>query len=60
MFEKLAHHVVVHMSQHPKETAAAALAVGKAVAPYAIAAIPCVVGVVAIGGIIYGISELVE
>lgn len=58
MFKELAHHVAVHMSQHPKETAATALVVGKVVAPYVVAAIPCIAGVAIIGGIIYGISEL--
>ena len=35
MFEKLIHHLGVHACQHPKETLATVMTIGKAVAPIA-------------------------
>ncbi len=60
MFNEFLHHVCVHMTQHPKETAAAALAAGKVAAPVLIAAAPYVACTAAAGAIIYGICELIE
>ncbi len=58
MFKELVKHVGIHVSQHPKETLAAVVVAGKALAPFAMAAVPCIVGAAVVGGIIYGISEL--
>lgn len=58
MFENIIHHVGVHVAQHPKEAMATAMVAGKVLAPFAIAALPCLVGTAAIGGLIYGLSKL--
>lgn len=60
MIEKFIHHVGIHAAQHPKETMGAALALGKTLAPVAIAAAPYVAGAAIIGGAIYGISKIFE
>jgi hypothetical protein len=57
MFKELAHHVGVHIAQHPKEALATALTVGKAATPVVIAAAPYVAGAAIIGGIIYAICK---
>jgi len=57
MFEKLVHHVGIHAATHPKETLAAAVAVGEAVAPIALAAAPYVLGAAAVAGIIYLVTK---
>ena len=58
MLQEFAHHVGVHIAQHPKETLAAVVAAGKVVAPVAIFAAPYVAGAALVGGTVYGICQL--
>lgn len=57
MFEKLVHHVGIHVAKHPKESLAAVVTAGKAVAPFALAAAPYVLGAAAVAGIIYLVTK---
>lgn len=57
MYEKLVHHIGIHIAKHPKESLAAVVTAGKAVAPFALAAAPYVLGAAAVVGIICLVTE---
>lgn len=60
MFKEFIHHVGVHIAQHPKESAAAALAAGEAVLPVAVAAAPYLLAGAVAFGIGYLINEITD
>lgn len=50
MFEKLVHHLGIHVCKHPKESLATVITIGKAVAPVA----PYIAGAaIVIGAVVY-------